>query len=184
MSKIGKQPITIPEGVTVQVREDGEQTLVVVGKNATLKVPVLANIEVKIEENQIYFSPQNQSKQTVSNWGTMRALTANAVSGSIENFRKELIIEGVGFRANLEGKTLTLSLGFSHPVVFPVPEGVAVTVEKSTIKITGAGRALGGEVAAKSRSLKRPEPYLGKGIRYSDEIIRRKAGKKAVASGG
>ncbi|OGY57039.1 MAG: 50S ribosomal protein L6 [Candidatus Colwellbacteria bacterium RBG_13_48_8] len=112
----------------------------------------------------------------------MRALVQNAVEGSKKNFSKSLSIEGVGYRANLEGNTLILSLGFSHPIRFMVPEGIKVEVNGNSVKISGADRAQVGEVAAKIRGFKKPEPYKGKGIRYEGEIVRKKAGKKAVSS--
>lgn len=179
MSKIGKQPVFIPEGVTVETK-DG--VLEVKGKNGTLTVNLIAGIKIEIKDSEIVFMPEKNTKQTVSNWGTIRALIANAVKGVNEDFLKELVIEGVGFRAEVQGANLVLNVGFSHKVNFAIPDGVKITVEKNLIKVSGNSKQIVGEVAAKIRSIKKPEPYKGKGIMYKGEIIRRKAGKKAAAS--
>ena len=179
MSKIGKKPIVIPEGVAVEVKES---VITIKGKNAELSVPMLAGINAELKDGELVFSPSGKDKQTLSNWGTVRALTQNAIYGAGEDFKKTLIIEGVGYRASVEGKELVLGLGFSHQIKFPIPEGVNITVEKNSVIITGPEKALVGEVAAKIRSFRKPEPDKGKGIRYSDEIVRRKAGKKAVGA--
>ncbi len=179
MSRVGKKPIVVPNGVTVEVKEE---TISVKGKNAELSVPVLAGIKVEYNEGEIAFIPRDKKKQTLSNWGTLRSLTQNAISGVSEDFEKTLMIEGVGYRANVEGNELVLGLGFSHPVRFKIPDGVKITAEKNVIKVSGADKALVGKVAAEIRLFRKPEPYKGKGIRYSDEIIRRKAGKKAASS--
>jgi large subunit ribosomal protein L6 len=179
MSKIGKKPITIPEGVTVTV---GSDFIEVKGKNATLSVPRLQGVTAKIANNEVVFTIESDTKQVKSNWGTLRALTQNAITGATENFKKSLIIEGVGFRAALEGTTLVMNLGFSHQIRYAIPQGITITIEKGNLTISGADKALVGQVAAKIRSYKKPEPYLGKGIRYSDEVIRRKVGKKAATS--
>ncbi|PIR98459.1 MAG: 50S ribosomal protein L6 [Candidatus Colwellbacteria bacterium CG10_big_fil_rev_8_21_14_0_10_41_28] len=180
MSKIGKKPIDIPEGVEIKIEKDKVQ---IKGPNATLEVPTLIGIEIKEEDNQIIFTPRNSTKQTVSNWGTLRALVQNAVDGSKQDFSKKLLIEGVGYRATMEGKNLLLNLGFSHPIKFESPENVKVEVDGNAITISGPEKALVGEVAANIRKFRKPEPYKGKGIRYEGEIVRRKAGKKAVGSG-
>ena len=132
--------------------------------------------------HEILFTCENNSKQTINNWGTMRALTANAVAGASNDFMKELLIEGVGYRAEIQGENLILNVGFSHTVNFPIPSGLKISVEKNQIKILGSDKQIVGEVAAKIRSIKKPEPYKGKGIMYKGEIIRRKAGKKAASS--
>ena len=124
------------------------------------------------------------SKQSVSNWGTTSAHIKNALSGAVADFSKELSVVGIGFKAALEGKNLVLNLGFSHPVRFPIPEGVKIAVEKNLIRVSGSNKWLVGETAAKIRDLRRPEPYQGKGIRYKDEAVRKKAGKKAAAAAG
>ncbi len=179
MSKIGKQPVLIREGVSVEIK-DG--VLEVKGKNATLNVNLLPGIKVEVKDNEIVFTPEKNVKQVVSNWGTMRALTANAVKGASENFVKELVIEGVGYRAEVQGANLVLNVGFSHQVSFAIPAGIKISVEKNTIKISGSSKQMVGETAAKIRSIKKPEPYKGKGIAYKGETIRRKAGKKAASS--
>jgi len=180
MSRIGKKPVEIPEGVTVLVKDNH---LEVKGENATMTVPSLSGVNVEIKDGHVSFSPKDNNKQTTSNWGTMRALTQNAVLGASENFKKELIVEGVGYKVNIEGKKLVLNLGYSHVIEFSVPEGIEITAEKNTVSISGADKAQVGETAAKIRAFRKPEPYKGKGIRYSDEVVRRKAGKKAVGAG-
>lgn len=181
MSKVGKKPILIPQGVTVTISGESVE---VKGNNATLSLPILDGLEIKQEGSEITISTLDSTKQSVSNWGTMRALLQNAVSGSTENFSKSLILEGVGYRANVDGNALAMSLGFSHPVRFEIPEGISIKAENNVITISGADKAQVGEVAAKIRDLKKPEPYKGKGMRYSDEVIKKKAGKKAVGSEG
>jgi len=181
MSRIGIKPVVIPEGVTVEIKEGKVE---VKGKNATLSVPTLAGISIEKKEDSLVFTPSNKTKQIVSNWGTMRSLVQNAVIGASENFSKELVIEGVGYRANVEGSDLVLGLGYSHQIKFPIPDGIDIKVDKNTITISGASKENVGEAAAKIRSFRKPEPYKGKGIRYSDEKVRRKAGKKAVGAEG
>jgi large subunit ribosomal protein L6 len=181
MSKVGKKPIIIPAGVKVEVA-GGE--VKVQGPNSNTMLSLLKGISVSVKEGKIIIMPLNAAKQTRSNWGTMRALIQNAVLGATADFTKELIIEGVGFRAEVQGKELVLNLGFSHPIRVAIPEGIRISVDKNVIKIAGADKKEVGDIAASIRDLKKPEPYKGKGIRYSDEIIRRKAGKKAVTSGG
>ncbi len=179
MSKIGKQPVIIPSGVTVS-EKDG--SLEVKGKNGNLTVKMLKGVKVEIKDNEIVFVPTVKDKQTISNWGTVRALTANAVQGATEDFVKELVIEGVGFKAEVKATDLVLNVGFSHPVSFAIPEGVKIVVSKELVTLSGANKEVVGETAAKIRGIKKPEPYKGKGIRYKDEVIRRKDGKKATAS--
>ncbi len=179
MSKIGRQPVKIPVGTTVEIKEG---ILEIKGKNAILSVSLLPGIRVIIENGEILFAPERNSKQVTCNWGTMRALTANAIKGVSEDFLKELVVEGVGYRAEVQGSNLTLNVGFSHPVTLPIPAGIKIAVDKNNIKISGADKQMVGETAAKIRSIKKPEPYKGKGIMYKGEVIRRKAGKKAVAS--
>lgn len=179
MSKIGKKPIIIPEGVKVQIADD---YLEFAGENATLRIGILPGIAVYEKDNQLVFEPKNNSRQTRANWGTMRALAFNALQGSMRDFVKELKIEGIGYRAAVEGDYLVLNVGFSHPVKFHLPPGIKASVEKNIIKISGADKFLVGETASRIRKIKKPEPYKGTGIMYSDEVIRRKAGKKAAAS--
>lgn len=181
MSKIGKKPITIPDGVTVNIL-DG--LIEIKGKNANLSVKALPGVTASIKDKELSFSAKANDKQTLSNWGTMRALVANAIAGVVSDFSKELTVEGVGFRVEVKGNDLVLNIGFSHPVNFPIPEHIKIKTEKNTIKISGPIKQLVGKVAAEIRALKEVEPYLGKGIKYKDEIVRRKAGKKATASAG
>ncbi len=179
MSKIGKKPIFIPEEVKVRLEEG---FLVFSGKNGELKVKFLADVEVKIENNNIIFSIKKHTRQAKSNWGTICALSNNALKGSMEDFVKVLKIEGVGCRANIEGEKLILNVGYSHPVEFLIPMGIKISVEKNIVKITGPDKFLVGETAARIRRIRKPEPYKGTGIMYVDEIIRRKAGKKLAAA--
>ena len=176
MSKIGKKPVDIIDGVTVEIKENH---LEVKGPKGTLTVPILPGINVEIKEGKVFFTAKNNSKQTISNWGTARALTENAVIGSKEGYVKTLLIEGVGYRAAMEGNTLVMNLGFSHPIKYAMPEGIIAVVDGNKITISGANKGLVGEVTASIRKYRKPEPYKGKGIRYENEVVRRKAGKKA-----
>lgn len=180
MSKVGKQIINIPESVKVEI---GSGSIKFSGKNAALEVPVLSGIVPKLEGSVLSFEASAEDKQTRSNWGTMRALSANAVQGTVEDFSKELKIEGVGYKANVEGSSVVFSVGYSHPVKFDLPEGVKAAVEKNILKVSGPDKRLVGEVAAEMRSIRKPEPYKGTGIMYVNEVIRRKAGKKVAGSG-
>ncbi|MBI2406107.1 MAG: 50S ribosomal protein L6 [Candidatus Harrisonbacteria bacterium] len=180
MSKIGKQPVKLLEGVTAEVRA---RMLEVKGKLGALTLPILPFIAVQQKDGALVFTAASDKVQARANWGTMRALAANAVKGVSEGFSKALEIEGIGFRAAMEGKTLVLNVGFTHPVKFITPEGITVAVEKGVIKVSGIDRAQVGEVAANIRKIKKPEPYQGKGIRYQGEVIRRKAGKKVAGAG-
>lgn len=181
MSKIGKKSIIIPDSVEAKIT-DGFLELKSVQGSINLKI--LPWIEAEIKDKTILFSPENNSKQARANWGTIRSLAYNAIIGLTEGFKKILEMEGIGYRASLEGNVLVLNLGFSHPVRFTPPEGIKISVEKNTImKVSGIDKALVGETAAKIRAFKKPEPYKGKGIRYQGEIIRRKAGKKVAGAG-
>ncbi len=180
MSKIGKQPIEIPDGVNVTVTESD---VTVKGPKGELKIPILDKVKVKQDGKMLIFSIASNMKQAKSNWGTQRALVQNAVKGVVSGFEKTLIIEGVGYRVTKEGESLNLNLGFSHSVKYAPPQGITFEVEKnSTLKVKGIDKGLVGKVAADIRQLKKPEPYKGKGFRYSDEIIRRKTGKKAAGA--
>ena len=177
MSKIGKKPIAIPSGVTVAIANG---SVSVSGPKGNITLPLLEWVDAAIENNELVLTTKKNIKQASANWGTLRALLQNAVLGVTEGFKKVLEIEGVGFRATLEGKTLVLSIGFSHPVRYDAPEGITITSEKNVVTISGIDRQLVGQVAAQIRALKKPEPYKGKGIHYQGEIIRRKAGKKVA----
>lgn len=181
MSKVGKKVIIIPEGVNVSI-ENG--SLKFVGKNGTLETPVLINVIPKIEGNELSFSVKDDGeKQTLANWGTTRALAGNAILGVQNDFSKELKIEGVGYKANVDGRTLTLTVGFSHQVKLEIPEGLKAVVEKNVVKISGPDKESVGQFAAKIKAVRKPEPYKGTGIMYVGEVIRRKAGKKVAGSG-
>lgn len=179
MSRIGKQPIEIPSGVTVTIA-DGEA--VIVGPKGTLTVSVHPDIAAEVAENEIRCTIGHRTKKSAALWGTMRALLANAVTGVNAGFEKKLELQGVGYRASLQGKDLQLLVGFSHPVVFPAAEGITFAVEKEIITITGFDAYLVGQTAANIRKVRPPEPYKGKGIRYVGEHVRRKVGKVVGAA--
>ena len=175
MSRIGKQPITIPSGVTVSV-DDGQ--IQVKGPKGELSGAVPEGITASIDDGQLSFVRPDDSKPARANHGLARALANNMVVGCSEGFVKRLEIEGVGYRADVKGKVLNLLLGFSHPVNMPIPEGLKVAVDANTkVSIEGADKQVVGQFAADIRSLRPPEPYKGKGVRYEDEHIRRKVGK-------
>ncbi len=179
MSKIGKKPIIIPDNVSVEI--NGGFLELKSGDNI-LKIKTLPFIKTEIKDKTVLFSPESNSKQAVANWGTIRALVNNAIIGITSGFQKKLEIEGIGYRASMEGNNLVLNVGYSHPVKFIPPEGVKVSVDKNVITVSGIDKALVGETAAKIRAIKKPEPYKGKGIKYQGEIIRRKAGKKVAGA--
>ncbi len=181
MSKIGKKPIEIPEGVTITV---AEQAVKVKGLKGELSFKLPKEVELKLDGRQLLVLPVGKSKRTPALWGTARAILANMVTGVEKGFEKQLEIEGIGFKAQLEGNDLILNLGFSHPVIFKPPEGINISVLKNIITISGISLELVGQTAANIRALKKPEPYKGKGIRYAGEIIRRKAGKKVAGTTG
>jgi large subunit ribosomal protein L6 len=182
MSKIGKQPVVIPEGVTVKV---ADRVVAVTGKQETQNVPFLPGTEVKMEGNVLTVVMTGAGKQSRANWGTLRALIANAVEGQTKGFQKTLMLEGVGFRVTKEGEGLSMTLGFSHPVKYAARPGIVFEVEKNgALIVKGTDKALVGQVAAEIRAMKKPEPYKGKGFRYSDEVVQRKAGKKAATASG
>jgi len=178
MSRIGKAPVFFDEKVQISVTPANE--VVVKGAKSSLSIPMRPEVGAEVEGKKITLVRKTETKEARSLHGLYRALIQNAVTGLSKGFSRGLELHGVGYRANVAGKKLELSLGFSHPVVFDIPEGIEIKVEKQTaITVTGANRALVGQVAAKIRSYRPPEPYLGKGVRYSDEKIRRKAGKSA-----
>jgi large subunit ribosomal protein L6 len=178
MSRIGKKEITLPKGVEVR-HEDNVVT--VKGPKGSLRTNVIAGIDVKVENNVVAFTRRDEEGRTRAFHGLMRALVANNVKGVSEGFKRELDIIGVGYRAEVKGKEVVFQLGYSHPVRFAVPEGIDIVVDAKTghITITGIDKQKVGQTAAEIRSLREPDPYKGKGIKYSDEIIRRKAGKAA-----
>ena len=178
MSRVGKAPVGFDDKVQVTVSAANEVT--VKAGNKQIAVTLRPEVSAAIEGKTLVITRKDDSKVASSLHGMYRALLQNAVMGVSKGFTKTLELHGVGYRANVAGKKLEMSLGFSHPVVFDIPEGIEIKVEKQTlIAVTGHDRALVGAVAAKIRSFRPPEPYLGKGVRYSDEKIRRKAGKSA-----
>jgi len=179
MSRIGKQPITIPENVEVKIEGD---LVIVKGPKGELKQQIRPEIKVEIKDKEIILKPVKFHKGTPALWGTYRSHLANMIEGVTKGFEKKLEIEGTGYRAELEDKDLVLNLGYSHPIKMKAPEGIEFKVEKNIIAVTGIDKQLVGQVAAEIRSKRKPEPYKGKGIRYQGEIIRRKAGKKAVGT--
>ena len=175
MSRIGKNPVTMPQGVEANLvgRE-----LTVKGKNGTLQFAIPTEIKTTIEENVISFTLNSNSKQAKGFWGLSRAMVANMVKGVSEGFTKVLEVNGVGYRAAVKGNKLDLSLAFSHPVVMDIPANLTVSVKGNQITITGADKQEVGQFAAEVRAWRKPEPYKGKGIKYMDEHIVRKEGKK------
>jgi len=195
MSRVGKKPISIPENVEVKV--DGSR-VTVKGPKGELSREVRPEIKVEVhpvksdevgakqfngvKDKEILFSPQKETKETQAFWGLTRALIANMVKGVTEGFEKKLEIQGIGFKASLEGQDLVLNVGFSHPVKMKPPEGINFSVEKNIITVSGIDIERVSQTAAKIRKVKPPEPYKGKGIKYLGEHVRRKLGKKAVTT--
>ena len=177
MSRIGKKPITLPQGVTLTV--DG-QLVEVKGPKGTLSMTVHENMTVNIDESNVTVERPSETKQNKTLHGTTRALIQNMVIGVSEGYTKKLQMVGVGYRSAVQGKNIVVSAGYSQPVELVIPEGLTVEVVKNTeISITGIDKQLVGEFAANIRAIRKPEPYLGKGIRYVDEYVRRKEGKTA-----
>ena len=176
MFRVGKNPVAIPQGVTVDVA-GGVAT--VKGKLGTLQLPVSSHVEVKVEDGKVWVKPLSESKDARVMWGSTRANLRNLVQGVSAGYTKNLEINGVGYRAAVQGKNLQLQLGFSHDVLYPIPEGITIKCDKPTsISISGFDKQRVGQVAAEIRGYKRPEPYKGKGIKYDNETILRKEGKK------
>lgn len=181
MSRIGKKPITIPKNVTINL--DGS-CVIVEGPKGRLNFNLPPDVSIDKTDSELRLSCSSSSGVAKATFGLSRSLIYNMVKGVTEGFSKELEIVGVGFRAQLQGKTLNLNLGFSHPINFPVPDGITIEAPKPTqIIVRGIDKIKVGETAAKIRSFFPPEPYKGKGIRYAGELIRRKAGKAQVSSG-
>lgn len=175
MSRIGRMPIAIPAGVTVAVAEGNKVT--VKGPKGTLERCCVPEMEIKVEENHVLVSRPNDLKRMKSLHGLTRTLINNMVVGVTEGYVKKLEVNGVGYRAAKAGRKLTLSLGYSHPVEMEDPEGIETKVEGNVITVSGINKEKVGQYAAEIREKRRPEPYKGKGIKYSDEVIRRKVGK-------
>lgn len=176
MSRIGRHPIVIPAGVTVTVSEDNLVT--VKGPKGTLAQEVNKNISVKVEDSQVHVTRPNDEKQNRAFHGLYRALIANMVTGVTTGFKKTLNLVGTGYRADAKGNTLTINIGYSHPVVMQAPANITfATPNQTTIEVSGIDKQQVGNIAADIRAVRKPEPYLGKGIKYEDEVIRRKEGK-------
>ncbi|MEK7182366.1 MAG: 50S ribosomal protein L6 [Patescibacteria group bacterium] len=177
MSRIGKQQIEIPEKTEVSIK-DG--TVVVKGPKGELSKKFKSNIFIEIKERKVILSPKDETLETMSLWGTYASHIMNMINGVNTPFQKKLIIEGIGYKAVLSGDTIVLNIGFSHPVNIKIPSGLTVLIEKNIITVSGIDKEAVGQFTAVIRSNKVPEPYKGKGIRYFDEIIKRKEGKKSV----
>ncbi|MBB2970853.1 50S ribosomal protein L6 [Mesorhizobium sp. RMAD-H1] len=176
MSRIGKKPVPVPAGVTATVEG---QTVKAKGAKGELSFVVNDEVLVKLEDNAVHVDPRDQSKDARSKWGMSRTMIANIFNGVKDGFEKKLEINGVGYRAAMQGKNLQLSLGFSHEVIYEVPAGITVSVPKPTeILVSGIDKQQVGQVAAEIREYRGPEPYKGKGVKYADEKIVRKEGKK------
>jgi len=176
MSRIGKNPVAIPNGVQVEL---SGQTLTAKGALGTLSLVVSNDVDATIADGAVTIAPKDESKRARAMWGTTRALVNNMVTGVATGFTRNLEINGVGYRAAVQGANLNLQLGYSHEISFPIPQDVKINCERPTaITITGADRQRVGQVAAEIRAFRPPEPYKGKGIKYSDETVRRKEGKK------
>lgn len=176
MSRIGKNPVAIPTGVDVQL---SGQTLTAKGRLGTLTMNVSNDVTTTIENGSLTVAPKDDSKRARAMWGTTRALINNMVAGVGNGFTRNLEINGVGYRAAVQGNVLNLQLGYSHDIPYPIPPDLKITCERPTaITITGADRQRVGQIAAEIRAFRPPEPYKGKGIKYADEVIRRKEGKK------
>ena len=179
MSRLGKLAITIPSGTQVNLAGG---FITVKGPKGELKQELSNKIKIDIKENEVIVSSVNpDSKEGKSFWGLFRALINNMVIGVNEGYSKKLEIKGVGYKVAVNGNKVNLNLGFSHPIEFPLPEGISALAEGTSLTISGIDKQMVGEVSAQIRKLRKPEPYKGKGIRYSDEIIRRKAGKTAAS---
>ncbi|MFA6252073.1 MAG: 50S ribosomal protein L6 [Candidatus Paceibacterota bacterium] len=177
MSRIGKKPIKIPAGVEVKL---DDKVFEVKGPKGALVREIVREIDAEIKDGEINFSPRNHDKKSLAFWGLTRTLVSNMIDGVTKGYEKKLEINGVGFKCRVEGKDLILDVGYSHSVRIPAAEGITFATEKNVITISGIDKELVGQTAASVRNVKKPEPYKGKGIKYVDEVIRRKLGKKAA----
>jgi large subunit ribosomal protein L6 len=176
MSRIGKKPVPVPSGVTANVEG---QTVKMKGPKGALQIVLHDDVSVKMESGAIKVDRRSETKRARSQWGTARTMVANLVTGVTKGFERKLEITGVGYRAAVQGKNLQIALGYSHDVVYPIPEGIAIAAPKPTeITITGIDKQKVGQVAAEIRGFRPPEPYKGKGVKYAGEYIFRKEGKK------
>ncbi len=174
MSRIGKQPISIPSGVEVKV---GAEAVEIKGPKGTLTTPVCPLLDYKLENNSLVITRKEESRQASAQHGLRRTLVANCVEGVTKGFSKTLEVNGIGYKVAVKGNLLEMALGFSHPVIIELPKGIDAKVEGIKLTLSGIDKALVGETAANIRKLRKPEPYKGKGIKYEGEVIRRKAGK-------
>ena len=176
MSRVGKHPVVVPSGVDVAI---AGQVVTVKGKLGELNATLPPEVEIVAENGTVRVNPRDDSTRARAMWGTSRSMVANMVTGVSEGFKVDLEISGVGFRAAISGRVLTLQLGYSHKIEYQIPEGIDVACERPTrIAVSGADRQRVGQVAAEIRAFRKPEPYKGKGIRYANERVRRKEGKK------
>jgi large subunit ribosomal protein L6 len=176
MSRVGKYPVTIPAGVEVVIANN---ILTAKGKLGVLTLPLTELVETTVADGRVTVVPKSKATPNRQMWGTTRALVQTMVQGVSTGFTKSMDVTGTGYRAAVQGKNLVINLGYSHDVVYPIPEGIKITCEKPTsIKVEGVDKRLVGQVAAEIRSKRPPEPYKGKGVKYTDETIRRKEGKK------
>ncbi len=176
MSRVGKHPVRIPEGVTVEL---AGQTLTAKGRLGALSLAVSGEVSATITDGAVRLAPKDDTKQARAMWGTTRALINNMVTGVAQGFTRNLEINGVGYRAAVQGRNLNLQLGYSHDINYPIPADVTIACERPTaIAVTGADRQRVGQIAAEIRAFRPPEPYKGKGIKYAEETVRRKEGKK------
>lgn len=176
MSRVGKYPVEIPQGVQVAV---AGRLLTAKGQLGELKLELTEFVDATVEGNHVTVKPRTQETRARMMWGTTRALVANMVRGVSAGYTRSMEITGTGYRAAVQGKNLEMALGYSHPIVYPIPDGIKITCERPTaIRVEGVDKRLVGQVAAEIRGFRGPEPYKGKGIRYTDEQIRRKEGKK------
>lgn len=177
MSRLAKRPIAIPQKTEVTV---SGSSVVVKGPKGTLEKPIHRLVAIEVGAEGVQVSPKNDSLESRALIGTYASHVKNMINGVNKGFEKKLLVEGVGYKWDVQGKTLNLALGFSHPVKMAIPEGLTVTADKGTLTIVGFNKELVGQFAADVRAMKKPEPYKGKGIRYDGEVIRRKQGKKAA----
>ncbi|MEX0931988.1 MAG: 50S ribosomal protein L6 [Candidatus Saccharimonadales bacterium] len=180
MSRVGKVPVQIPSGVQVELKGS---SLTIHGTKGELNVNVLPDTSVEVKDDQVIVTAAKKATNT-ANQGLVRTLIENAVMGVTEGFEKRLRIEGVGYRANISGKNIKLELGFSHPIEYTLPEGVEANIAENVLTVSGIDKQLVGQVAANIRAYRKPEPYKGKGIRYENEQVKRKAGKTAAGGAG
>lgn len=177
MSRLGKKPIEIPAKTEVEV---SGRALSVKGPKGTMTVTLPDTIDAKIENNEVILVKTSEDLETAALWGTFASHITNMIEGVNKGFEKKLVIEGVGYRGEVKGTNVSLLLGFSHPIIMPIPEGITVVFEKNVITVSGIDKDAVGQFAAEIREHRKPEPYKGKGVRYEDEVVQRKQGKKSA----